>query len=93
MLKLVILALVTLEILLLTVLAIPSAKATSSNLEFYTWNFASVGSNQLVCKKIVPLPQDRALPSSSPMQAVSINAEIVEDRYCAQSTKPLVKER
>lgn len=86
--KFAILALVTLELVLLSALGIHPANATLSNPEFYAWNFASVGSSELVCKKTVVAPQDLVLPSS-PMQAVSINSAIVDDKFCANSTKPV----
>lgn len=86
--KFAILALVTLELVLLSALGIHPANATLSNPEFYAWNFASVGSSELVCKKTVVAPQDLVLPSS-PMQAVSINSAIVDSKFCANSTKPV----
>lgn len=88
MLRFAIVALVTLELVLLTALGIHPATATVSNPEFYAWNFASVGSSELVCKKTVVAPQDLVLPSS-PMQAVNINSVIVDEKFCANSTKPL----
>lgn len=83
-----IVALVTLGLVLLTALGIHPATATVSNPEFYAWNFASVGSTELVCKKMVVAPQDLVIPSS-PMQAVSISSAIVDEKFCANSTKPL----
>ncbi|NJM61518.1 MAG: hypothetical protein HC849_17040 [Oscillatoriales cyanobacterium RU_3_3] len=90
--KFAILALVTLELVLLSALGIHPANATLSNPEFYAWNFASVGSSvgssELVCKKTVVAPQDLVLPSS-PMQAVRIDSAIVDSKFCANSTKPV----
>lgn len=87
MLRFAIVALVTLELVLLTALGMNPATASVSN-EFYAWNFASVGSSELVCKKMVVAPQDILLPSS-PMQAVNISSAIVDEKFCAKSTKPL----
>ena len=72
----------------MTALGLYPATATVSNPEFYAWNFASVGSSELVCKKTVVVPQDLIVPSS-PMQAVRINSAIVDDKFCATSTKPV----
>ncbi|MFM9267035.1 hypothetical protein [Tychonema sp. BBK16] len=88
MLRFAIVALVTLELVLLTALGMNPATASVSNPEFYAWNFASVGSSELVCKKMVVAPQDIVLPSS-PMQAVNISSAIVDEKFCANSTKPL----
>ena len=88
MLRFAIVALVTLGLVLMTALGLSSASATVSNPEFYAWNFASVGSSELVCKKTLVVPQDLIIPSSS-MQAVSINSAIVDDKFCANSTKPV----
>jgi hypothetical protein len=88
MLRFAIVALVTLGLVLVTALGLSPASATVSNPEFYAWNFASVGSSELVCKKTVVVPQDLIIPSSS-MQPVSINAAIVDNKFCANSTQPV----
>ncbi|MBE9097573.1 hypothetical protein [Tychonema sp. LEGE 07203] len=88
MLKFAIVALVTFGLVLLTAFGLHPASATVSNPEFYAWNFASVGSSELVCKKTVIVPQNQILPSSS-MQAVSINSAIVDRKFCANSTQPV----
>lgn len=88
MLRFAIVALVTLGLVLVTAFGLSPASATVSNPEFYAWNFASVGSTELVCKKTVVVPQDLIIPSSS-MQAVSINSAIVDHKFCAKSTKPV----
>ena len=89
MLKFVIVSLVALELVLLSAFALPPANATVSNPEIYTWNFAYVGSNELVCNKVVIAPENRELPSSSPMQAVNISSTVVDGSYCANSAKPI----
>jgi hypothetical protein len=88
MLRFAIVALLTLGLVLVTAFGLYPASATVSNPEFYAWNFASVGSSELICKKTVVVPQDLIIPSSS-MQAVSINSAIVDDKFCANSTKPV----
>ena len=88
MLKFAIVALLTFGFVLVTALGLYPATATVSNPEFYAWNFASVGSSELVCKKTVVVPQDLIVPSS-PMQAVRINSAIVDDKFCGTSTKPV----
>jgi hypothetical protein len=88
MLRFAIVALVTFGLVLVTGLGLHPANATVSTPEFYTWNFASVGSSELVCKKTVVVPQDVIIPSSS-MDAVSITSTIVDSKFCANSTKPV----
>ncbi len=87
MLRFAIVALVTLGLVLVTALGLHPANATVSTPEFYAWNFASVGSSELVCKKTLVVPQDLIIPSS--MQAVSITSAIVDSKFCANSTKPV----
>ncbi|MCW6051942.1 hypothetical protein K4039_18040 [Lyngbya sp. CCAP 1446/10] len=87
MLRFAIIALVTLGLVLVTAFGLYPASATVSNPEFYAWNFASVGSSELVCKKTVIVPQNLIIPSS--MQAVRINSAIVDDKFCTNSTKPV----
>jgi hypothetical protein len=87
MLRFAIVALVTLGLVLVTALGLHPANATVSTPEFYAWNFASVGSSELVCKKTVVVPQDVIIPSS--MDAVSITSTIVDSKFCANSTKPV----
>ena len=88
MLRFAIVALVTLGLVLVTAFGLSPASATVSNPEFYAWNFASVGSTELVCKKTVIVPQDLIIPSSS-MQAIRINSTIVDHKFCTNSTKPV----
>lgn len=88
MLRFAIVALVTFGLVLVTGLGLHPANATVSTPEFYAWNFASVGSSELVCKKTVVVPQDLIIPSSS-MHAVSITSAIVDEKFCANSTKPV----
>jgi len=88
MLRFAILALVTFGLVLVTGLDLHPANATVSTPEFYAWNFASVGSSELVCKKTVVVPQNLIIPSSS-MDAVSITSTIVDSKLCANSTKPV----
>jgi hypothetical protein len=88
MLRFAILALVTFGLVLVTGLGLHPANATVSTPEFYGWNFASVGSRELVCKKTVVVPQNLIIPSSS-MDAVSITSAIVDSKFCANSTKPV----
>ncbi|MBW3584895.1 MAG: hypothetical protein KY448_03365 [Cyanobacteria bacterium 0813] len=87
MLKFAIVALMTFGLVLVTALGLHPANATVSTPEFYAWNFASVGSSELVCKKTVVVPQELSLQSS--MQAVNITSAIVDEKFCANSTKPV----
>ena len=88
MLRFAIVALVTFGLVLVTALGLHPANATVSTPQFYAWNFASVGSSELVCKKTLVVSQDLIIPSSS-MQAVSINSAIVDEKFCANSPKPV----
>ena len=91
MLKFVIAALVALEIVLLNSWVLPPANATSPNSEVYIWDYASVGSSQLVCKKVVFHPENRPLPPGVEVQPARIDSRIVKDADCHHLTKPISK--
>ncbi|MGK7904110.1 MAG: hypothetical protein AB4352_22415 [Hormoscilla sp.] len=78
-------ALSTLALVLLT--SLPPATAQMPRTETYSWSFARLGSNQVVCKKIDTV-LDKAQPRTQDKQAVHINSTIVSDRYCAKLVKP-----
>jgi hypothetical protein len=81
----VLVALVTLELIFLSVL-IP-ANATSTPSESYTWQYAYLGSTEKVCKKVIVQPEDRLVPRSSDMQPINVQSLIVDDHYCASQKK------
>jgi hypothetical protein len=88
MLRTVIVALATVGLVLITTFAFSPVNATTSDLELYTWGYPYIGSDQVVCKKIVTHPEQRPMPKSSKMQPVKIRSIIVSDRYCDHLTKP-----
>ncbi|NET55107.1 MAG: hypothetical protein F6K47_02565 [Symploca sp. SIO2E6] len=88
MLRTVIIALATLGLVLTTNFIFSPVKATTTDLELYTWGYPYVGSNQVVCKQIVTHPKQQPMPKSSQMQPVKIHSTIVSDRYCGHLTKP-----
>jgi len=102
MLRIVFLGLVVLELVLLTTLALSPVNAAISNparvasdqLESYIWSFADLGSNQVVCKKIVMHPESQLLRSSSNERVIKMDSAstIVNDSYCANSPKPYLGE-
>lgn len=89
MLKYLIVALVTLELILLSALVRVPANATIKDSEIYTWDYASISNSQVVCKKVVFHPTNRWLPESSDMQPVKINSLVVNDNYCSHLAKPV----
>jgi len=91
MLKFVFAALVALGIVLLSSWVLPPANATFTDSEVYIWDYASVGSSQLVCKKVVFHPQNRPLPPGVEVQPARIDSRIVNDADCNHLTKPISK--
>lgn len=91
MLKFVIAALVALEIVLLSSWVLPPANATSPDSEVYIWDYAFIGSSQVVCKKVVFHPVNRPLPPGVEVQPARINSRIVNDSNCDHLTKPISK--
>ena len=93
MLKSVVLALVSLGLVILVTLGLTPADAATTNSETYIWSFASLDSNQLVCKQIMMHPEQsfHRRSSNEPIVQMSSTSTIVSDRYCANSAKPDVK--
>jgi hypothetical protein len=97
MLRIVIIGLVIVELVLLTTFAlapadaaISNAEAAISDVENYIWAFASLDSNQVVCKKVVMHPEKRLQRSSSKEQVLKMRSTstVVSDSYCANLAKP-----
>ncbi len=89
MLKYAIVALITLELVLLSALVRVPANATIRDSEIFTWDYASVGNPQMVCKKVKFHPTNPWIPESSNMEPVNINSQVVNDSYCSDLTKPV----
>ncbi len=87
MFKYLITLLITLELVLLTTFFQP-ANATVKDSEFYTWDYAGIGSEKLVCKQVIIHPKKSLMPESSEMQPIAIRSQVVSDRYCASSAQP-----
>lgn len=90
MLKSLALGLVMFALVLLSRFALAPANASTSGYENYIWTYESIGSNQLVCKKIVMHSGEQLTRPSSNEKVVQMGstATIVSDRYCANSAKP-----
>ncbi|HAA27307.1 MAG TPA: hypothetical protein DCE56_06030 [Cyanobacteria bacterium UBA8553] len=90
MVRLVIVFLVTVELVLLTAFALAPANATSTDVENYSWGFAYVGSNQVVCKKLAMHPQEQIQSQLDRRKVVKVSYDstVVSDSYCANLAKP-----
>lgn len=90
MLRFVVVALVVLELVLLSTFVLPPADAAISDFENYMWGFSSVESNQVVCKKVVMHPEKKLQRQSSKDQVVKMRSRstVVDDSYCANLAKP-----
>ena len=88
MLKYLIICLITLELVLLSGLFRVPANATIKEPEIFTWDYASIGNSQVVCKKVIFHPTNRWIPESSDMEPVNINSLVVNDNYCSNLAKP-----
>ena len=87
----VVVALVTLTLVVLTAFLVAPASATSSDFENYMWSYAGVGSNQVVCKKIVMHPEKQIQDRSSNRKVVKMysTSMVVSDSYCTDLAKPV----
>lgn len=89
MLKYIITALVALELVLLSSFLSP-AEAVINDTETYIWDYASLGSSELVCKQVIFHPQARPIsPKEIPAQPGMLQSHIVNSSYCQGSTKPV----
>ena len=89
MLKYIILALITLELVLLSLLVRVPANATIKDSETFIWDYAFIGNSQIVCKKVKFHHTNRKLPESSDMKPVNISSQVVNNSYCSDLTKPV----
>ena len=91
MLKIVTVALVIVEVVLITTLALAPAEATISDAKVYTWSFAYPGNHQLVCQQLVIHPEKQVESRLSHTKSVKISSlsTIVNDKFCANLTKPV----
>ena len=87
--KYIIIALITLELVLLSALVRVPANANIRDSEIFTWDYASISNSQVVCKKVKFHPTNKRLPESSDMEPININSQVVNDSYCADLTKPV----
>lgn len=89
MLKIAIAILVGLEVILLGAWHSVSASPPPQSSAHYTWGYASVGSDRLVCKKIAWNPDSErySTPDKTPGQ---VNALIVSEDFCTHLTKPSI---
>ena len=90
--RLVIITLVVVELVLLSLLTLKPAEAKLSDSPMYTWGFAHVGSNKVVCKKLAFHPEKWTPPASANQGTVKLHSTtaIVNDSYCANLAKPVV---
>ncbi|NEQ41424.1 MAG: hypothetical protein F6K40_36610 [Okeania sp. SIO3I5] len=88
MLKYMIIALITLELVLLSSFVRSPANATIRDSEIFTWDYASISNSLVVCKKVIFHPTNRKLPESSDMEPINIHSQVVNDEYCSDLTKP-----
>ncbi len=88
MLKYLIICLITLELVLLSGLFRVPANATINQPEIFTWDYASIGNSQVVCKKVIFQPTNRSIPESSDMKPIKVNSLVVNNNYCSHLAKP-----
>lgn len=91
MLRFVIIALVTCELVLLSAFALSPASAASNELAKYSWGFTSVGSSQVVCKQIVFHPEKELKSKNSDRKVIQMfsSSNVVSDHFCANLAKPI----
>ena len=89
MLKYIVIALITLELILLTGFFKSPAHDTMRESEFFIWDYASLSNYQVVCKKLIFHPTNRRLPELSKMKPINIHSQVVNDEYCSNLTKPV----
>ncbi|MCL2937091.1 MAG: hypothetical protein O4803_08365 [Trichodesmium sp. St15_bin1_1] len=89
MLKYILIALITLELILLSGFVTSPANGTMRDSEIFIWDYASLSNYKVVCKKMIFHPTNRRLPESSDMKPINIHSQVVNDEYCSNLTKPV----
>ena len=89
MLKYIVIALITIELILLTGFVQSPANGTIRDSEIFIWDYASLSNYQVVCKKTIFHPTNRKLPESSDMEPINIHSQVVNNEYCSNLTKPV----
>ncbi|MBD2310088.1 hypothetical protein H6G20_00130 [Desertifilum sp. FACHB-1129] len=87
MLRFILIALVTIELVLLSGFLPAKASSPSQAMATYTWGYPYVGSTQLVCKQIEAKPTDSAVPQKDKQQ-IKMQSTLVSDRFCSHLAKP-----
>ncbi|NJL00170.1 MAG: hypothetical protein HC910_06210 [Spirulinaceae cyanobacterium SM2_1_0] len=82
-----ILALISFAVVIAIALGVSPARAVQPNSVVYTWEYAHIGSNQLVCKQIAVYPKAAVQRDQQPVRIIS---KAVGDQRCAAITKPRV---
>ncbi|MEL7036906.1 MAG: hypothetical protein AAFO04_14975 [Cyanobacteria bacterium J06592_8] len=90
MLKYLITALMALLFVLFSSGSFTPAHATADDSQVYIWDYATVGSNQVVCKQVIFHPVARPLPKGVDVQPTHISSHVVEESDCANLTKPKI---
>jgi len=80
-----ILALLSFLVVVAIAFTFAPARAAQPDSVVYTWEYASLGSDQLVCKQIAVYPKEAVQRGRQP---VRIAAKIVNNKHCAKLTKP-----
>lgn len=88
MLKYVIAALLTLELVVLSSGVFTPANATTNDSNIYLWDYARVGGHELVCKQVVIHVDANPVSPESQMQAANVKSDVVDNSYCANLTQP-----
>lgn len=92
MLKALVIVLAVAGLVIFTAFGLAPAQATPHDSQVYTWSFASLGNNQLVCKQILIHPTQQIISDNTQRQSIKMysHSQVVEDRYCSHLTKPLL---
>ncbi|MCG5056748.1 MAG: hypothetical protein KA714_01710 [Limnoraphis sp. WC205] len=61
---------------------------TTDDSQVYIWDYAAIGSNQVVCKQVAFHTLSRPLPKGVDVQPAHISSKVVDQGFCANLTKP-----
>ncbi len=83
--KKVILALLSFIAVVAIAFGFSPARAAQPDSVVYTWEYASIGSDQLVCKRIAVYPKEAVKRGQQPVRIVS---SLANNSHCAEIAKP-----
>lgn len=67
-----------------------TTNTTTNDPQVYIWDYAGIGSSEVVCKQVGFHSVSRPLPKDVNVQPTHVSTTVVDEGYCTNLTKPKV---